>query len=183
MPQAVQGVFPDRRSAERAAVDLQNTGFDAQGMRLASLERPPRRPRSETARPRSIVGGVIGAIVGVIVGGLIAFIASQAFIGSFEFAVIAVALVGGLIGWILGSMLFSEVPYEEGYFQKERYELGRTVLAVHAPGREQMAANLLTRNGAADVHVARFRRMRGDPVPRPDEPLDLGGGPQPTATA
>lgn len=183
MPQAVQGVFPDRRSAERAAMELQAAGFDGGGMRLASLERPPRRPRRETVTVRSIVGGVIGALVLGSIGAIIAWIAAQAFIGQSTFAVIAIALVGGMIGWVLGSMLFSGVQYEEGYFQKERFELGRTVLAVQAPGREQLASNLLTRNGATDVHVEQFRRMRGVPVPQPGEPTDLGGGPQPTATA
>lgn len=183
MPQAVQGVFPDRRSAERAAMDLQAAGFDAGGMRLASLEQPPQQPRRMVATTRSIIGGVIGALVLGSIGAIIAWIAAQSFIGQSTFAVIAISLVAGMIGWVLGSLLFSGVPYEEGYYQKERLELGRTVLAVQAPGREQLASNVLTRNGAADVHVAQFRRMRGVPVPQPGEPTDLGGGPQPTATA
>lgn len=74
-------------------------------------------------------------------------------------------------------MLFSGVQFEEGYFQTEWFDLGRTVLAVEAPKREQLASNVLTRNGASDVRVAQARRTRGVRVPRPNERLDVDGGP------
>lgn len=156
MPQAVQGVFPDRRSAERVAVELRNAGVDAEGMQLASLEPPPRKPRAGTATWRSIVGGVVGALVLGSIGAIIAWIAAQAFIGRSAFAVTATSLVAGMIGWVLGSMLFSGVQYEAGYFHKAWFELGRTVLAVEAPEREQLASNLLTHNCATDIRVARM---------------------------
>lgn len=181
MPQAVQGVFPDRRSAERAVVDLQAASFDLDNMQLSSLERPPRRPPSMIATRRSIVGAVAGSLVVGTIGAIIAWIASQAFIGRSTFAVIAIALVAGMIGWVAGGMLFSGVPYEEGYFDKERYELGQTLLAVASPGREQAASHLLRRNGARDVRVADVRRLGGVQV-RP-QAAGLDEGSQPTATA
>lgn len=181
MPQAVQGAFPDRRSAERAVVDLQTAGFDLGRMRLASLERPPRRPRLMAATRRSIVGAIIGSLVLGTIGAIIAWIASQAFIGRSTFAVIAVALVAGMIGWLAGALYFSGVRYEEGYFDKERYELGRTLLVVESPGREQAASHLLTRNGARDVRVANVRRLGGVQI-RPGT-TGLGEDGQPTATA
>jgi len=181
MPQAVQGVFPDRRSAERAVVDLQAGGFDLGRMHLTSVERPPGGPRPRTARRRSIVGGVVGALVVGAIGALIAWIAAQAFIGRPTLAVIGVALVAGLLGWIAGSMLLSGVPYEEGYFQKERYELGQTLLAVEAPGREQAASHLLARNGARGVRVGQVRRLDGVRIRR--QPADLDETGHPTATA
>ena len=181
MPQAVQGVFPDRRSAERAVVELQAAGFDTNRMDIAPIERPPRRPSRLTATRRSIAGAVIGALIVGSIGAIIAWIASQAFIGRSTFAVIAIALIAGMIGWAAGGMLASGVPYEEGYFDKERYELGRTLLAVAAPGREQAASQLLSRNGARDVRVGDVRRLAG--VNILPQTTDLSGNGRPTATA
>lgn len=181
MPEAVQGIFPDRRSAERAVVDLQAAGFDTARMQISSVEPPPRRPRALTATRRSIVGAVVGSLIVGTIGAIIAWIASQAFIGNSTFAVIAIALVAGMIGWAAGGLLFSGVPYEEGYYDKERYELGRTVLAVAAPEREQVASQLLARNGASDVRVGMVRRLGGvQVVAQPDQ---LDGNWRPTATA
>ncbi len=181
MPEAVQGIFPDRRSAERAVVDLQAAGFDTARMQIGSVEPPPRRPRPLTATRRSIVGAVVGSLIVGTIGAIIAWIASQAFIGRSTFAVIAIALVAGMIGWIAGGLLFSGVPYEEGYYDKERYELGRTALALAAPGREHVASQLLARHGARDVRVGTVRRLGGvQIVAQPDQ---LEGDGRPTATA
>lgn len=181
MPQAVQGVFPDRKSAERAVEDLQADGFDTAAMELSSLERPPRRPRWQTATRRSIIGAIIGSLVVGSIGAIIAWIVAQAFIGRSTFAVIAIALVAGMIGWAAGGMLVSGVPYEEGYYDKERYELGQTLLAVGAPGHEQAASQVLVRNGARDVRVGTVRRLGGVRViPQPNS---LGTDGRPPATA
>lgn len=181
MPQAVQGVFPDRKSAERAVEDLQADGFDTAAMELSPVERPPWRPQWRTATRRSVVGAIVGSLIVGSIGAIIAWIASQAFIGRSTFAVIAIALVAGMIGWAAGGLLFSGVPYEEGYFDKERYELGQTLLAVGAPGREQAASQVLARNGARDVRVGAVRQLGGvRVVPQPNS-LGTDGRPQATA--
>lgn len=181
MPQAVQGKFPDRRSAERAVIDLRSAGFDTAQMQIGSLERPPRKPLRITATRRSISGAAITSLILGSIGAIIAWIAAQALIGRSTYAVITVMMVAGMIGWLAGGLYFSQVPYEEGYFDKERYEQGQTLLAVAAPGREQAASQVLARNGARDVRVAEFRRLEGVQVRA--QPADLSEDGRPTATA
>lgn len=159
MTWTISGAFLDREAAERAAADLRTAGFDAAQMTLVPLERPGATDAGQALRPskRSISGGILGSLVlgaiGLIVGWAFALLMqSISHTGSISFAgPIVAAICGIVIGWLLGEIVWTHAPVEEGYAQQEHLEMGAMCLLVEAGDRADEVRQILRREGAHDV--------------------------------
>jgi hypothetical protein len=155
----ISGSFADRAAAERAVADLRTAGFDDTRLTVVPLEQPGPPVAGRALRPsgRAISGGVIGALVlgaaGLLLGGLFSLLVQHvsptttAHIAGPLFA----ALCGILIGWLLGSIIWTRAPVEEGYTRQDHREMGWTRLLVAAGADTDEVRQILQRDGARDV--------------------------------
>lgn len=159
MARTIGGLFPDRMTAERAMVALQNAGFDPDQMGLVSRETPLRDPPLREKAMKSTVGAVIGSLIGGTVGAIIAIIISSIAFGtshSIVGGITAASVAGGIIGWLLGGLATRGVPVEEAEYRQERVESGRMMLTVNGAGRDAEAQRIMRENGAEG-----FQRPQG----------------------
>jgi hypothetical protein len=183
MARTVAGLFADRASAEQAMAVLRAEGFDSTRMGLVAREQPP----PITPEPRRAISSTAGAIGGsLILGTLAALLAWGAgaaipgLAGNYTYAVVGVSLVGGMIGWLVGGLLFAGRPIEEAEYIRERVEQGSVLLTLDARGREDDALRVLQLNGARAVQRLGARRGFAQTPRRPDaEPIEREGEPAP----
>jgi len=159
MTWTVSGAFSDREAAERAVADLRTAGFDASGLTLIPLDQPGPTDVGQALRPsrRSISGGVLGSLVLGAVGLLLGLVFSL-FVHTISQTAsiilagpILAAICGIIIGWLLGSIIWTHAPVEEGYVWQERLDTGAMCVLVEAGDRAHEARHILQRDGARDV--------------------------------
>jgi hypothetical protein len=154
----VPGIFDNREQAKQAIQALKDAGFtDAQiavasrewSKKLGDVGVEEQHLTERGAVAGALVGGGIGAALGlvgaILVPGAIPIITGSVFLS---------ALGGGLAGAGGGAFAgpFIALGFSEEESQKHAHHVqaGKTVLLVHAPGRQEEARNIMTEKGAFD---------------------------------
>ena len=167
------GVFQTAPQMESAIEELEEHGFDRAEISLLasddavrqklghrfydakSLEDDPAVPRTAFVSTESI-GDAEGALIGglMYVGALAAagiVVASGGAFGALLTAAVAGTASGGLVGGVLATL----VGDQHAKLIQDQLDRGGLLVWVRTPSPvdEQKAVDILTRNGAADVHV------------------------------
>lgn len=192
------GVFHDVELLQAAIDEALSAGFDRADVSLlaskASIEaklghsyKSVRELEDDPAVPtvayvaRESIGEMQGAVAGILiyVGALAAVEAVVASGGAFAAALAAAAAAGGA-GGLLGTFLDQYI--ERRYLARieEQIAKGGLLLWIHArdEAHEKRAAEILSRNGAEDVHVHDLPPASGEPAvmrQRLDDLVDEAG--------
>ena len=180
------GVFHDRDSFQNTVEDLMSAGFDRAELsllageqavegkfghayrRVQELEDAPTVPRAAYIGNHSLAEGRTGVIGGLAyVGAMVGAGAVVASGGIVAAAVAAAALAGGG-GGLIGGWLARFLGRDYARALQKQLDHGGLLLWVHVRGleHEQRALDILTRNGAEDVHVHELPGSR-DPADNP----------------
>jgi hypothetical protein len=180
------GVFHDRDSFQSAVEDLMSAGFDRAELSLLAgtraieeklghayrkieeLENDPKVPRAAYVSNHSLAEGRTGVIGGLAyVGAVVGAGAVVASGGTLAAAIAAAAIAGGG-GGLVGGWAAQYLGRDRGKGLQDQLDRGGLLLWVHVreQAREQRAIDILTRNGAEDVHVHDLPGSR-DPADNP----------------
>jgi hypothetical protein len=180
------GVFHDRDSFQSAVEDLMSAGFDRAELSLLAgaraieeklghayqkieeLEDDPTVPRAAYVGNHSLAEGRTGVIGGLAyVGAVVGAGAVVASGGTLAAAIAAAAIAGGG-GGLVGGWAAQYLGRDRGKGLQDQLDRGGLLLWVHVreQAREQRAIDILTRNGAEDVHVHDLPGSR-DPADNP----------------
>ena len=117
-------------------------------------------PTNVTSRLRPNRRSVPGAIIGCLVVGAVGYFLGWLFIqivpdighsgGIAAAGAWTTAIIGGIVGLLLGAIVATRAPVEESYYRARRQEAGATRLVVDAAGREDAAWQILRRNGGQE---------------------------------
>jgi len=166
MARSLVGLFPDRAAAERAIQSLQAAGFDPSRIGVVLRDRDEAREVAQEHALNSTAGAVTGSVIGGGAGTLLAATGALVVPGIGPFisgGILATALVGGAVGWLVGGLVGLGIPREEAEYYQGRVEQGSALVTVDASGREAEAQRILLENGAENPHE-RF----GDGTPTAD---------------
>jgi hypothetical protein len=148
MPDTVAGLFRSRTEAEEGLRKLKQAGFSAAQVSIATPQ--PGRPGHYVAKVGGgiLLGIALGLIVGTLTSGILPgthALLPGTVLNTFVLAAVAVGLVGGLAGFLLG--VAASGPSE--LFYEQEVESGRTLISVAGP-RLQEARQLLLAAGAIE---------------------------------
>lgn len=117
-------------------------------------------PTNVRSRLRPNRRSVTGAIIGCLVLGALGFFLGWLFIqivpdighggGIAAAGAWTTAIIGGIVGLLLGALVATRAPVEESYYRARRQEAGATRLVVNAEGREDEAWQILRRSGGQE---------------------------------
>jgi hypothetical protein len=171
----VVGLFETRTQAEQAIDELQQAGFsrDQIGFAVrdeggeASVHGPGTEAGTAAATGAvsgGIIGGVLGAAASLIIPGF-----GPALAGGLLVATLGGAAIGAAAGSVLGGLMGMGIPEEDARYYESELQIGHTLVAVNAPGREHVASEILYRHGANDA-MKRYAVRSGtlDTSPSPD---------------
>ncbi|MGH2516053.1 MAG: hypothetical protein ACRDHP_10405 [Ktedonobacterales bacterium] len=178
MARTNEAFFADRRAAQRAVVDLEAAGFESKRI---TLSRPVGQSAFSPLRRHAVnstVGAVIGSLVLGTIGALIGWAADLALLnppGDTILLVVAIAIVGGMVGWLTGGLVLASLPATRKENREDVDDQGGVVLTVQAGGRQAVAQHILARNGGRNLQTHRgvlptVSRHRSDTPPRDRTP-------------
>jgi hypothetical protein len=167
------GVFHDRESFLRAVDELLSDGFDRADLSLLACERTVEGklghaykkvqdleddaavPRVAFVDDHSLKIGRTGIIGGLAYVGAVAAAGAVVASGGALAATVAAAAVAGGGGGLLGAVGASMLGRDHAQALKEQLDRGGLLLWVNLrdEAARQRASDILTRNGAEDVHV------------------------------
>lgn len=155
MARTVAGIFPDRRSAEHAIVDLKADGFDPQRMGIVMQDRSDANEIAEDQSISSAAGAVTGGVIGGTAGALLAATGALAIpgIGPFITGGVLASLVGGTAGWLVGGLAGLGLSRDEAQYYQDRVEQGGILVTVDPEGRDAEAQRIMFDNGAEDIQA------------------------------
>jgi len=186
------GVFHDRDSFQNAVEDLMSAGFDRAELsllagertieeklghayrRIQELEDDPKVPRAVYVENHSVAEGKTGVIGGLAyIGAVVGAGAAVASGGTLAAAVAAAAIAGGG-GGLIGGWLARFLGRDHAQALQEQLDRGGLLLWVRVrdQAHEERAIEILSRNGAQDVHVHELRGSR-DPADNPLSGVEL----------
>ncbi len=155
------GVFEDRARAEQAIGDLKQAGFTDEQVGYAARDEQAAEPGMVATeeghggtREGLAMGAITGASFGSIVGAAAALLLpgiGPVIAGGILGAALTGAAIGAATGGIAGALREWGLPEEEVQYYRGEFEAGRTIVTVHANGRQQEAMAILRRNGAYDA--------------------------------
>jgi hypothetical protein len=180
------GVFHDRDSFQSAVDDLMSAGFDRAELSLLAgaraieeklghayrkieeLEDDPKVPRAAYVSNHSLAEGRTGVIGGLAYVGAVVGVGAVVASGGTLAAAIAAAAIAGGGGGLVGGWAARYLGRDRGQALQDQLDRGGLLLWVHVreQAREQRAIDILTRNGAEDVHVHDLPGSR-DPADNP----------------
>lgn len=154
MARSIAGLFPDRNSAERAIVDLKDSGFDPSRIGIVMRDKSEAQAVADEhgAAARSTEGAVAGGIIGGSLGAILVAVGALAIpgVGPFISGGVLASLVGGTAGWLVGGLAGLGIPKDEAEYYESQVEQGRALVTVDAQGRDDEARAIMLRNGAED---------------------------------
>ncbi|HEX8032911.1 MAG TPA: general stress protein [Ktedonobacterales bacterium] len=155
MARTVAGIFPDRRSAEHAIVDLKAAGFDPQRMGIVMRDRSDAREVAEDQDVSTTAGAVTGGVIGGTAGALLAATGALAIpgVGPFITGGVLATLVGGAAGWLVGGLAGLGLSRDEAEYYQNRVEQGGVLVTVDPQGRDAEARRIMLDNGAEDIQL------------------------------
>ena len=152
-------VFPDRGHAEGAIDELWHRGFrhDQIGILVAGQGEVEAETGTgeieETAAlgttAGAVTGGTVGAIIGALVVGAIPGI-GPVLAGGILTGIITGAATGAAVGVYLGPFLAMGFSEREADYYANQLRSGRTIVVVHAPGREDEVRMVAHKHSGAD---------------------------------
>lgn len=155
----VIAVFPDRRNAEGAIDELWHRGFrhdqigilmPGQGEQEAQTETGPLEETAANGTTTgAVTGGALGALVGAIVVGAIPGI-GPVLAGGLLTGIITGAAAGAAVGVYLGPFLAMGLSENEARYYAHQIKAGRTLVVVHAHGREDEARMVLHKHSGTE---------------------------------
>ena len=153
MARSIVGIFPDRRAAKHAILDLKAAGFDPQRMGIVMHDRSDAREVAEDEGVCSAAGAVTGGVIGGTAGALLAATGALAVpgIGPFISGGVLASLIGGTAGWLIGGLAGLGVSHDEAQYYQIRVEQGGVLVTVDPEGRDQEARHIMLDNGAEDT--------------------------------
>jgi hypothetical protein len=180
------GVFHDRDSLQTTVEDLMSAGFDRCEISLLAGERAieeklghayrrvqeveddPAVPRAAYVSNHSVAEGRTGVIGGLAYIGATAGAGAVVASGGTLAAAIAAAAIAGGSGGVIGGWAARFLGRDRARALQHQLDRGGLVLWVYVRDRahEQQATEILTRNGAEDVHVHDLPGSR-DPADNP----------------
>jgi hypothetical protein len=159
--QAVAGVFDTHGQAERAMDSLRHAGFSNDVIGLAGPGESLHPDRSSTAQLEetagegavagAVTGSMVGAVAGALVMGLIPGLGTV-IAGGILAGIVGGAAAGAAVGGFAGPFLALGLSAEKASQYEKAVKAGGTVVAVQAGDRWPMAAKVLERLGAHNVH-------------------------------
>jgi hypothetical protein len=177
----VVGVFNDEHSAEQAVKDLESQGFTQEqiGYAVRNLASSPNANTIEDStatastaattdtvtthtseehrggtREGLVMGGITGVSFGSIVGAAAALLLpgiGPIIAGGILGAALAGAVAGAATGGIAGALLHWGFSQEEADYYHSQFQVGRTLVTVHAGARQQEAQEILKRHGGYNL--------------------------------
>ena len=162
MPNTVVGLIDDRNRVQDAIKELLEAGFDRRDVGLIA---PEVKSESETVLSTTRTGLALGAAAAMLLGAaavLIPGIGPALVTGP----LLAVPVLGTLVGGLVGALTASGVPESDANFYAEGVRRGGVLVTVRAESADQAAraARILKQNGAADVvqRAAEWERQGWD---------------------
>lgn len=146
----MEGIFPDRTLADKAAGELIQSGFRAEQIETIAFDgvrnQQPETPPSLLARGGAVLGGLLGACLGALVGiwfgpgfnralhdfALADFLATLA-------GIVILGVLGALVGWAI------EGRYRD--FYSRDLHPGKFAVKVRGPGNLAQALEIMRQNG------------------------------------
>jgi Heat induced stress protein YflT len=155
MARTVAGIFPDRRSAENAIVDLKAAGFDPERIGIVMRDRSDARQVAEDQDVSTTAGAVTGGVLGGTAGALLAATGALAIpgVGPFITGGVLATLVGGAAGWLVGALAGLGLSRDEAEYYQNRVEQGGVLVTVDPQGRDVEARRIMLDNGAEDIQL------------------------------
>jgi hypothetical protein len=154
MAAILAGRFTDRREADRAAAALRAAGYSPETIGLIPEQREDLGPPPVEAAKGSTIGAVIGSLLGGTLFAAAGWLLAASIPGldrTAGWVVLFLALAGGTIGWVVGSVVGSRKPVEQEEYRREAIEQGRMTLTVDAGDRPAEARDILMRFGGTQV--------------------------------
>ena len=152
-------VFPDRGHAEGAIDELWHRGFRHDQIGFLVPGHGELEARTETGDEEetaaggtttgAVAGGALGAIVGAVVVGAIPGI-GPVLAGGLLTGIVTGAAAGAAVGVYLGPFLAMGFSEHEAHYYAKQLKTGRTLVVVHAPGREDEVRMVMHKHSGAD---------------------------------
>jgi hypothetical protein len=183
----VVGVFQDRSLAQQAVNALRRAGFRDDQIGVASRGHDDTIGRTtdrsadasdnyagEGAVTGVAAGAGIGALwgLGIMAGALPAI--GPAIAGGTLAAILSSAAAGAAAAGVAGALVGLGVPREEADYYESEFHAGRTIVSVHAPGRENEAMAVIRQFGGYDA-ANRERTTPVDNLNRAGDAYTAGG--------
>jgi hypothetical protein len=155
----VVGVFEDRGLAQHAVIALKRAGFRDDQIGVAGRGHEAFRSGDhETSASYAGEGAVTGLAAGAGIGalwglGIMAGVLpaiGPAIAGGTLAAILSSAAAGAAAAGLAGSLVGMGIPHEDAEYYESEFQAGRTILTVHAAGREEEAAGLMRQFGGYD---------------------------------
>lgn len=170
----VIGVFKDRGQAQQAVSELKRAGFREDQIGVTAPgdgdgDGHATRGKTETQGTHASQGAVAGLTAGAGVGalwglGIVAGVVpaiGPAIAGGTLAAILSSAGAGAAAAGLAGTLIGFGIPEEEAEYYEGEFRSGRTIVSVHADGRESEARNILQRLGSYDMR-SEGARTTGD---------------------
>jgi len=166
----VVALFEDRSLAQRAVNELKKSGFRddqigvaGRGHEFAASGDVPHADRnledSDLENSYTGEGAVAGAAAGAGIGalwglGIMAGVMpalGPAIAGGTLAAILSSAAAGAAAAGVAGALVGMGIPREEADYYESEFKSGRTIVTVHAPGREDEAMAIMRLFGGFDA--------------------------------
>jgi uncharacterized protein (TIGR02271 family) len=156
----VVGVFEDRADADQAVADLKKAGFRDDQIGVAMRHAEGTADATTDAAGTHVESGTItgvltglglGALAGLgVLSGVIPVIGPAIAAGTLG-VILSNAAAGAAVAGLAGALIGYGIPEEEANYYHSEFEVGRTIVTVHADGRSAEATAILRRHGAYDM--------------------------------
>ena len=153
-------VFDDRGHAEGAIDELWHRGFrhdqigilvPGQGEQVAQTRTGPVEDNAARGTTTgAVAGGALGAILGAIVVGAIPGV-GPVLAGGLLTGIVTGAAAGAAVGVYLGPFLAMGFSEHEARYYADQLKTGRTLVVVHAHGREDEARMVMHKHSGAET--------------------------------
>lgn len=152
----VVAVFPNRGHAEGAIDELWHQGFRHDQIGILVPGEEEREAQTETGvlegsaangtTTGAVTGGALGALAGALAVGVIPGI-GPVLAGGLLVGILTGAAAGAALGVYLGPFVAMGFTEHEAHYFAQQLKAGRTIVAVHAAGREDEAQAVLHKHG------------------------------------
>lgn len=174
---AVVGVFADASRAQQAVQALRNAGFtedqigvigrDSRGTTVGVNDDDSESYAAEGPATGVAAGAGLGALWGLgILAGVMPVI-GPAIAGGALAAVLSSAAAGAAAAGLGGALVGMGIPKDEAEYYESEFQTGRTIVTIHAPGRELEARGILQQFGGHDRSSAELSGAGSTPFVPP----------------
>jgi len=163
-PLTVVGVFEDRNHADEAVSELMKVGFRTDQIGVAmrhdkgvadGVTEQPDSHAGSGAVTGAVTGLGLGALAGLgVLSGVIPVVGPAIAAGTLGI-ILSNAAAGAGIAGLAGALIGAGISHEDARYYQNEFEAGRTIVTVHADGRQGEAVSILRSHGAYDMRNRR----------------------------